>query len=240
MQETTSQVEERLRQIEEQYHGVFQATTDGLVINDFDGHVVEVNPEFCAMHGYTREEMIAMDPTGFVHPDSHEKLREFFETVKRGEQFHCEAMDVHKDGTVFHVEVYGTSFMFRGEPHVLGVVRDITERVRARELLEQRVEERTRELTTLLDVSGNVASMLEVKPLLEEVLDQLKLVADYSGASISILEGEELRFMQFRGPAYDPSRVMELSVPVNPGGPIWRNLLRDEPIYIPDIMSDTP
>jgi PAS domain S-box-containing protein len=239
MQETTSQVEERLRQIEEQYHGVFQATTDGLVINDPEGHVVEVNPEFCAMHGYTREEMIAMDPTGFVHPDSHEKLRSFFETVKRGEQFHCEAMDVRKDGTTVHVEVYGTQFMYKGQTHVLGVVRDITERVRARELLEQRVEERTRELATLLDVSGNMASMLELAPLLNEILDQLKLVADYTGAAISIFEGDKLRFLQFRGPAYDLRREHELTIPAEPEGPVWSNLLRAEPVLIADIQSDT-
>jgi PAS domain S-box-containing protein len=240
VQETTSQVEERLRQIEEQYYGVFQATTDGLVINDLEGHVVEVNPEFCAMHGYTREEMIAMDPTGFVHPDSHEKLRSFFETVARGEQFHCEAMDVRKDGTPFHVEVYGTSFMYRGEPHVLGVVRDITERVHARELMEQRVEERTRELSTLLDVSSNMASMLEVGPLLNEILDQLKLVADYTNAAISIVEGDELCYLHFRGPAYGASALHEPSIQVEPDEPIWRSLLRGEPVLIADIRSDTP
>ncbi|HET9496396.1 MAG TPA: GAF domain-containing protein [Chloroflexia bacterium] len=239
MQETTSKVEERLRQIEEQYYGVFQATTDGLVINDLEGHVVEVNPEFCAMHGYTREEMIAMDPTGFVHPDSHEQLRQFFETVARGEQFYCEAMDVRKDGTPFHVEVYGTSFMYKGEPHILGVVRDITERAHARELLEQRVEERTRELATLLDVSSNMASMLELEPLLNEILDQLKLVADYTNAAISIIEGDELRYLQFRGPAYGASALDEPAIQVEPDEPVWRSLLRGEPVLIADIRGDT-
>jgi hypothetical protein len=36
------------------------------------------------------------------------------------------------------------------------VVRDVTEQVRAYEMLGQRVEERTRELSTLLEVSHNL------------------------------------------------------------------------------------
>src|SRR5204863_1169034 len=43
--------QENLREKEQQYHGIFSATSDGLVINDLDGHVVEVNPAFCEMHG---------------------------------------------------------------------------------------------------------------------------------------------------------------------------------------------
>ena len=39
-----------------------------------------------------------------------------------------------------------------------GIVMDVTERMQARKLLEHRVAERTRELSTLLDVSASVAS----------------------------------------------------------------------------------
>src|SRR6476620_6261350 len=86
----TTDVQDRLTQTEQQYHAIFAATSDGLVINDMEGNVVEVNPAFCKMHGYTREEMIAMKPTGFVHPNSHHLLEQFFETVSRGERFHCQ------------------------------------------------------------------------------------------------------------------------------------------------------
>ena len=70
---------------------------------------------------------------------------------------------------------------------------------RSRELLEQRVEERTRELSTLLEVSHNVASTLELKPLLGLILDQLKTVVDYSEASIITLEEEDLMIVDYRG-----------------------------------------
>ena len=51
-------------------------------------------------------------------------------------------------GDAFHINGAPT---YAGRACVLGVVRDITERVRAYQRLEERVAERTRELSTLLE-----------------------------------------------------------------------------------------
>ncbi len=71
------------------------------------------------------------------------------EMVKAGRDFHGRARDL-RDGSPFHIEVVGTGFAYGGGPHALAVVRDITEEVEAYHLLEQRVEERTQELSMLL------------------------------------------------------------------------------------------
>ena len=53
--------QEQLLEREEQYRRIFEATSDGLIINDFDtGLVVEVNPAFCRMHGYEYDELIGI------------------------------------------------------------------------------------------------------------------------------------------------------------------------------------
>ena len=64
--------------------------------------------------------------------------------------------------------------------------------LRAGELLERRVVERTRELATLLTVSHTVVSTLELEPLLDIILEQLQNVVDYASASVFIREGEEV------------------------------------------------
>jgi len=46
---------------------------------------------------------------------------------------------VRKDGSTFPVQVHGSAFTFQGRPHILGVVRDDTERTQAFALLEKRV-----------------------------------------------------------------------------------------------------
>ena len=233
------QAEQELREKEAQYRSVFEASTDGLVINDLeDGHLVEVNPAMCRMHGYTYDEFMTRHPMTFIHSDSHPIFAEYIDTVKAGKKFQARAIDIRKDGTPFPVEVHGTTFDYKGKPHVLAVVRDITEQVQAYELLEKRVEERTHELSTLLEVSHDIASTIELKPLLVLVLDQLKRVVDYTGSSFSILEGEDLVLVENRGPA-PLDQELQLHFPVKTMGIIWEMLSRREPVIIPDVRDDS-
>jgi PAS domain S-box-containing protein len=193
------QAEAALREREEQYRNVFESSLDGLAINDLDGRLVDFNPAMARMHGYTLDEFRHVQPMQFVHPDSLPLFAAFMETVKSGGEYRCRAMDVRKDGSTFHIEVIGTPFTLRGQPHAFAIVRDISAQVEAEQLLEQHVTERTRELSTLLDVSRNVASTLEIEPLLGIILEALKVFVDYTSARINTLEGQVLRVRAARG-----------------------------------------
>jgi PAS domain S-box-containing protein len=230
---------EMLRLKEEQYRAVFESTSDGLAIADLDANVVELNPAWCNMHGYTREEMLRLSPADYVHPDSLPLLAQYYEKVRAGERFQCEAVDVRKDGTPFHVEVHESPIMYNGKLHTLTILRDITERVQAYELLEQRVEERTHELSTLLDVSKNVASTIELQPLLQRILDQLKLVADFRRATIAIHEEESVVLFNSWGDSSIQQRAPGRYVPINDFGPIGAALRRGEVVIVPDVLADT-
>ena len=65
--------------------------------------------------------------------------------------------------------------------------------------LEQRVEARTRELQTMLQISRNVASMLELQPLLSNLLDQLRQLVDYRFARLFIIEDGRPVLLEERG-----------------------------------------
>ena len=231
------QAEEQLREKEEQYRNIFEATSDALFIQNLeDAHIVEVNPAACKIFGYAYEELIGLYPRHLIHSDTYASFNGYLHTIQTGGQFHTQAIGLHKDGTAFHLEVRGTPFMYKGKPHSLTVVRDITEQVQAYELLEKRVEERTHELSTLLEVSHDVASTIELKPLLVLVLDQLKRVVDYTGSSFSILEGEDLVLVENRGPA-PLDQVLQLHFPIKTMGIIWEMLSRREPVIIPDVRD---
>ena len=110
---------------------------------------------------------------------------------------------------------------------------------RSREHLEQRVEERTRELSSLLDISHTVASTLQLKPLLGLILDQLQTVVDYTGASILTLQEDGLVFLDHRGPILE-EQLVQLRFPLKHLGPIWETLITREPILIDDVHKETP
>jgi PAS domain S-box-containing protein len=194
--------EGQVKERERQYHDIFTSTSDGLVLNDLNtGRVVEANPAACAMHGYIHKDFVGLHPTTFIAPEYHEAFDRYMQAAREGRAFRTHAIDVRQDGSRLHVEIHGSTIVYGGRTYVLGVMRDISERVRYYQELERRVQQRTHELTTLLDISRSVASNLELQPLLRTVLDQLKTVVDYTGAAIIARQGETLALLDYRGPA---------------------------------------
>lgn len=241
---------ETLRQREGQFKRVFEEINDGIILNDFEtGFVAEANPAVCRMHGYTHEEFVGMDPARFIHPDHWQKLADYQESIRAGKDYHIRAKDVRKDGTAFDVEVMGTGFELDGRKYLLAVVRDISEQVameREREeahaVLEQRVEERTRELGSLLDVSRAVLSTLDLDQLFIRVLEEIGNVIPYGGSSILEVDGAVLEIKASRNmfdDTVDPaSRGMRFPVTAVPR--LWQAMMEGRPVVIDDIYSDTP
>ena len=116
--------------------------------------------------------------------------------------------------------------------------RDQERLQQAYQVLEQRVQERTRELSTLLQVGQNVISMLELEHLLGVILDQLRTVVSYNGASIFSLEKNVLRMMAYRGPL-EQTQAMQIrfdleTMPIN-----RRAIEQRKPVVIPDTRGDS-
>lgn len=120
---------------EEQYRTIFESIPLGLLLSMPDGKVDDVNPAFYAMLGYTREEFLALPPGYYVHPDSRHRYTGFLDSVLAGNVFRASGQSVAKDGSLIEVEVIGVPFRSRGESRALGIVHDVTARVRAEEAL---------------------------------------------------------------------------------------------------------
>ncbi|HSO26619.1 MAG TPA: GAF domain-containing protein, partial [Anaerolineales bacterium] len=104
-------------------------------------------------------------------------------------------------------------------------------------LLEQRVDERTRELFTLLDVSHDLASTLDLQMLLGQLLDQLRAVVGYEGASVLELSGDSLRVVAYRGPI-PQEQALQLHFTLQQAGANRRVIESGEPVIISDVRSD--
>lgn len=102
--------------------------------------------------------------------------------------------------------------------------------------LERRVEERTRELATLLRVSQNITMTLELQPLLGLILDQLREVVGYGLASISVVEGNELVLLKQHG---GDSPMINERENLSDHPNTYKMLAEGEPLIIPDLNADT-
>ncbi len=120
--------EKALRDSEEMYREIFNASADSMVLRDADFRVVDVNPAYSTMSGYTRAEVIGVDRILTVSTDENVRWRREHLRILAGEHLRYEFHATRKDGTPYEAELHGMPVTHDGRPHVLYVARDITDR----------------------------------------------------------------------------------------------------------------
>ncbi len=121
--------EERLRAGEEQYRAIFNASADALMLWNSRLQRVDVNPAHEKIFGFAREDVVGRGFEDLPYPAELAQPR--IETLRRalaGEVCRVELEAVRKDGRRIMTELRAIPFLHRGEPHVLQIARDITER----------------------------------------------------------------------------------------------------------------
>ena len=131
--------EEALKESEERYRRLVEFSPDAIVLT-LDLKIIYLNRAAQNLWGASSaDELIGRSVLDLVHPDYRDLVRkrvrdinELGEPSTLSEQKHLKL-----NGEVIDVEVTGLPFTYRGQPAVQAVIRDITERKRAREALRQ-------------------------------------------------------------------------------------------------------
>lgn len=155
--------ETALMESEERFRSLFHATFEGLFIHD-KGVILAANQASAIMIGCAADDLVGRNVMEFVTKDSAEKLTSMFEALEQEpdaiQSFELKAG--RPDGTTFDIEVLAKPFVWQGESVRVVAFRDISGRKRTAEELENKVEERTRELRenqTLLVQSEKMAAL---------------------------------------------------------------------------------
>jgi PAS domain S-box-containing protein len=118
---------------------LMEASRDGIAIIDQEHRVVEANPSFAAMLGYSEGEVIGLHTWDFEAILSEEQIRGAFSDLSRTNAV-FETKHRRRDGTVYDAEVCASGTLVGGQPMVLTISRDISERKRAEKALRQNEE----------------------------------------------------------------------------------------------------
>ena len=223
---------------------LFSRMPMGIVIFDSHLRIRRFNPtwaEFIASYGAVSADQV-VPGRGFFElvPAIEADVRPVFERVLCGETVYQEAFRLDVGGIVSYWDAV-ISPIVDGE-RVVGIVHvttDVTDRVQVFQEMEERVRKRTRELGTLLQVSHDVNSTLELQPLLDLILVQLKTVVDYSGASVLTLQDGALAVRAHRGPI-PFEEAQHLRFPLADAQVNRQVIEQREPLIISDILGDTP
>lgn len=132
--------ESALRERELQYRTIFASAAAAFFVLTPGGVIVDCNPEASRLYGYDHEELVGMSMTRLLHPDVLPERRALLARGPSALPFHGESRNLRKNGSVVDVEVHASTFEFRGAPHILAVLRDITERKAAERALRQSQE----------------------------------------------------------------------------------------------------
>ena len=123
-------VEETLRESEEKYRALFEATPVGIGIADLDGKMLDCNANMLEITGFTLEELKSMDVSAtYVDPDERKMLLKTLQETGRVRDL--EVRLKRKDGTIYNALLNADLLELKGHKVILTTSRDITESKRA-------------------------------------------------------------------------------------------------------------
>ncbi len=184
------EAEQALQESEAQYRGIFNAARDGVFVVDFEGMIVDANPQASQMFGYTLEEFRGIPVRQLIQSDHQHMYDLFILDIQRQGKFQAEAVGVQKDGTMIDIDMRGSVFIFRGRNHIVLVIRDISERKWAEEELkltnqqlrvsEQALREREARLAAIFQGAAIGISLVDLSGHALESNQALQTMLGYS------------------------------------------------------------
>ncbi|HYD55286.1 MAG TPA: PAS domain S-box protein [Burkholderiales bacterium] len=170
--------EEVRRASEEQYRAIFDATTDAIVLRDAEGRIVDVNPALLRLSGYAREELLGDPDWLFAAPEFRKTVRQMHDRALAGETILFEIKALARDGALREIEVQCVPIAYRGRPHILAMMRDISLRKRAAEerLSLERQLRQAQKMEALGHLTGGIAH--DFNNLLAGIMGYVALAAE--------------------------------------------------------------
>ncbi|WP_319478498.1 PAS domain S-box protein [Marispirochaeta aestuarii] len=119
----------KIKESEQKYRAAFMTSPDSININRFDGLYVEINEGFTSLTGFTREDVIgrlSSEIDIWAIPEDREKL---INGLKQdGIVENLESVFRCRDGSLKTGLMSARLFSLHGEPHILSITRDISEK----------------------------------------------------------------------------------------------------------------
>lgn len=182
------------------YRTLIENSLDAIVLTQ-DFRFSYFNRVFCKMLGYTKEELLEIDPIKIVAPEERERVMSYHQEHMSGESFsqNYSAVFLRKDGSRFIAELNATSVAANGKPASLITMRDVTQREQLAKALRE--------------------SEQKYKTLVEHSLDSIMIIRDnklfFANNSYCNMLGytyEELQNMSAIAPIIEEDRIKAIKI----------------------------
>jgi PAS domain S-box-containing protein len=122
----------------DEFHSIVANASDGFLLVDLAGHILDANASYCKMMGYTRDELLNLhlseiDPIGTIE----DVARRSEEIIQAG-SLRFESKHQHKNGVPIDVEISSNYSSQHGGSFV-SFIREITSQKRTRDIIDARL-----------------------------------------------------------------------------------------------------
>jgi PAS domain S-box-containing protein len=113
----------------DRFERIFEHANDAILLLDPERQaIVDCNPSACELFGYSREQLMNVS-TAAVHPEEMDRFREFLDGVMAEGAGWTGELDCYTaDGNLVPTEISASRLLVDGRPHVLALIRDLSER----------------------------------------------------------------------------------------------------------------
>ncbi len=159
------------REAENDYRVLFQNAQDGIVIFEPESEtILEVNPRFCEMHGFSRRELLGSSLKA-ISVDVERGQAAVRATLEQGSCAEFNTVHLRKDGSTVSLESTGTRVRYGGREAVMGLARDVTEKRRLEAELQN-----AQKLEAIALLAGGVAH--DFNNILVNIMASAELLLD--------------------------------------------------------------
>lgn len=181
--------DDALRESEERYRALFEESPEPIVILDVDGIVQNVNPAYCNLSGYSREETIGLNLAELPIIDAGalpEYIDIYRDIVKTHTLHRMELPIFNKSGAEVYIEIFISPLKKLGEIAGFQIIgRDISERKK----LERNLQWELSVNAALARIAESIIRPeITIQDLGNIILEQAKLLTDSEHGYVGIID----------------------------------------------------
>jgi PAS domain S-box-containing protein len=216
-----------IRESQEKFERLFIDSPEAVVYTNTDFHILDINPRFTKLFGYSLDEIRGKHINDVIVPkDKMEEAEIFDKRASRGETYQEDTVRKRKDGTSIPVSFSAAPIIVENKTigHV-GVYKDITER--------KRFEERLSALNIYSRRLNMAESMAEIYRL---TLDAMEKTLGFENAAFMVVDKGVLCVADQHG---FPEPHLRLRLPLNGKRGITVKVAKTgRPVLVPDIRKE--
>jgi|GEM_PF-990693 len=127
---------------DEQYRDLFMKSPGALLLEDMEGNIINLNPAFSRMTGYTQAELTGKNVNIFVPREDLDRLEDDLSTLKSKHAYDHIVRNIKKNGEPYWVDLRESVLTLPdGKEGILVLANDITDKKNAEIQLEKYAEE---------------------------------------------------------------------------------------------------